>query len=195
MSVEVRSLTGADFETVLDQVADLRIAVFRDWPYLYDGDPGYERKYLSSYSGSADAIVVGAFDGPRLVGAATGTPMEDHAAEFGAAFDGSGFDVPGIFYCAESVLLPAYRGQGLGHAFFDAREAHALRLGRRYSAFCRVLRPADHRLRPDGYRPLDAFWQKRGYRPLPGVVAEYRWKDLGAAEETAKPMEFWLRAL
>ena len=35
--VEVRALTGAELEAHLDDVARLRIAVFRDWPYLYDG--------------------------------------------------------------------------------------------------------------------------------------------------------------
>lgn len=195
MTVDIRGLTGAALDPVLDDVARLRIEVFRDWPYLYDGDPEYERGYIATYRDSAEAIVVGAFDGARLVGAATGTPMEDHGAQFGAAFEGSGFDLADIFYCAESVLLPDYRGSGIGHAFFDAREAHARKLGRRYSAFCRVVRPDAHPLRTGRYRPLDGFWRKRGYRPLEGVTAEYVWKDIGEVVPTAKPMEFWLREL
>jgi hypothetical protein len=71
-------------------VARLRIAVFRAFPYLYDGDLDYERRYLEPYRSSPGAIVVGAFDGDRLVGAATGTPMEDHAEDFAAAFAGTG---------------------------------------------------------------------------------------------------------
>ncbi|MFT4149493.1 MAG: GNAT family N-acetyltransferase [Paracoccaceae bacterium] len=193
--MEVRALTGPALEAALDDVARLRIAVFRDWPYLYDGDPAYERDYLSAYRDSPGAIVVGAFDGPRLVGAATGTPMADHAAEFAAPFAGVEVPMADIFYCAESVLLPDYRGRGLGHAFFDAREDHARSLGATHSAFCSVLRPADHPMRPRHARTNDAFWRKRGYAPLPGVVAEFRWKDLGQAEETAKPLQFWMRQL
>lgn len=195
MSVEVVSLTGPALEAALDDVARLRIAVFRDWPYLYDGDLDYERRYIATYRESPNAVVVGAFDGARLVGASTGTPMEEHGDEFGAAFAGSGIALTEIFYCAESVLLPDYRGRGFGHAFFDAREAHARALGRRYSAFCRVLRPDDHPLRPAGYRPLDGFWRKRGYAPLEGAMAEYSWRDIGGSGETAKPMQFWIRAL
>lgn len=193
--IEVRPLTGAGLAAALPDVARLRIEVFRAWPYLYDGDLAYEERYLESYRASRSAIVVGAFDGDRLVGAATGTPMEDHAEDFARAFEGSGYALDKIFYCAESVLLPAWRGQGVGHAFFDAREAHARALGRRYVAFCAVIRPEDHPARPAGYRPLDGFWRARGYRPLAGVVAEFGWKDIDEAAETAKPLQFWIKEL
>ncbi|WP_289155654.1 GNAT family N-acetyltransferase [uncultured Salipiger sp.] len=190
--MRVETLTGAALDAALDEVAKLRIAVFRDWPYLYDGDLAYERRYLQSYRDSPGAVLVGAFDGDRLVGAATGTPMEDHADDFAAAFAGTGLDLGTIFYCAESVLLPEYRGRGVGHRFFDLREAHARALGRARSAFCGVVRPADHPLRPAGAAPLDPFWRKRGYAPLEGAVATFRWKDIDRTEETAHPLQFWI---
>ncbi|MGZ3215163.1 GNAT family N-acetyltransferase [Paracoccus sp. T5] len=194
MSVTTRVLTGDALAAALDDVARLRISVFRDFPYLYDGDADYERDYLRAYQ-SPGAVVVAALDGDRIVGAATGAPMSDHAADFAAAFADRPEPLDQIFYCAESVLLPQYRGQGIGHAFFDAREAHARDLGLRHSAFCSVIRPKDHPARPEGYRPLDEFWRKRGYQPLPGVIAQFAWKDLGEAEETDKRLQFWMREL
>ena len=193
--IQVERLTGQALADALDDVARLRIEVFRAWPYLYDGDAEYEAEYLQTYRESADAILVGAFDSDRLVGASTGTPMEDHAEDFGAAFAGQGIALEDIFYCAESVLLPEYRGHGLGHRFFDAREAHARALGRSYSAFCGVVRPDDHPLRPADYRPLDGFWRKRGYEKVEGAVAEFSWKDLDREEETVHPLQFWMRRL
>lgn len=195
MALDIRTLTGPALDAALDDVARLRIAVFRDWPYIYDGSLDYERRYLESYRTSEAAVVVGAFDGARLVGAATGTPLEDHSDDFAAAFATTGLKLQDVFYCAESVLLPEYRGQGAGHGFFDAREAHARALGRNFSAFCSVIRPADHPLRPASYRPLDPFWRARGYAPMPGVVARFRWADLGDAEQTEKQLQFWGRAL
>jgi GNAT superfamily N-acetyltransferase len=192
---ETRILRGAALDAALDDVALLRIAVFRDWPYLYDGDLAYERAYLEVYRRSADAVLVGAFDGPKLVGAATGTPLADHAEDFQAAAPHLAAPIERTYYCAESVLLPAYRGQGLGHAFFDAREAHARALEATHAIFASVIRPADHPARPADYRPLDAFWHKRGYAPVTGVTVSYAWRDLGAAEETAKPLQVWQRAL
>jgi len=193
--IAVERLTGAALEAALADVARLRIAVFRAYPYIYDGDAEYEERYLQVYRDSDAAILVGAYDGDTLVGAATGTPMEDHAADFGAALAGCGVPLERIFYCAESVLLPEYRGRGIGHRFFDLREDHARALGRTHAAFCGVVRPEDHPARPAGYRPLDPFWRKRGYAPVEGAIAHFRWKEVGEAEESDHALQFWMRAL
>lgn len=196
MTLRIETLTGEALDAALDDVARLRIAVFREWPYLYDGDLAYERAYLDVYRHSPGAMLVGAFnDDGVLVGAATGTPMTDHAKDFAAAFERTDLDLADIFYCAESVLLPEYRGLGAGHHFFDLREQHARNRGHRWCAFCAVSRPGDHSLRPAGYRPLDAFWRKRGYMPLKGVVAGLDWKDIDQPAETRKPLQFWIRQL
>ncbi|WP_134681233.1 GNAT family N-acetyltransferase [Paracoccus ravus] len=192
--ITTRVLTGAAVAPVIDDLAGLRIAVFRDWPYLYDGDLAHERDYLQAYL-APGAVVVAAYDGTRMVGAATGAPMEDHAEGFRQAFAGRPENLTDIFYCAESLLLPEYRGRGLGHVFFDGREAQGRALGRRYSAFCSVERSQDHPLRPADYRPLDGFWRKRGYAPLPGVIAHFDWKDVDAESETRKSLQFWMKSL
>jgi GNAT superfamily N-acetyltransferase len=193
--ISVRVLTGSALDAALEDVAALRIKVFRDWPYLYDGDLDYERGYLDSYRTSAGAVLVGAFDGRRLIGAATGTPMADHAEEFSAPFRDVPVPMARIFYGAESVLLPDYRGRGLGHRFFDLREDHARAGGFTHFAFCSVIRPEDHPLRPASPRSNDAFWRSRGYAPLSGVIAQFHWADLGEAAQSAKPLQFWMRAL
>ncbi|MDO5605068.1 MAG: GNAT family N-acetyltransferase [Paracoccus sp. (in: a-proteobacteria)] len=192
--IALRCLTGTDAAEAVDDLARLRITVFRDWPYLYDGSLEYERDYLRAYARDG-AVVVAAYDGPRMIGAATGALLEDHAGDFAAGFSGCCVPMNRVFYCAESVLLPEYRGRGLGHAFFDGREDHARALGRDYCAFCAVIRPDDHPRRPADYRPLDAFWRRRGYEQLPGIFANFRWKDIGEAAETPKKLQFWMRSL
>lgn len=193
--IHVEPLAGPALGERIDDLAALRIAVFRAFPYLYDGDLDYERDYLKAYADSADAIVIGAFDGDRLIGAATAAPMEDHAAEFAAPFQARGYDLSTILYFGESVLLPDYRGHGLGHAFFDGREAHARALGRDHTTFCAVVRPTSHPARPADYSPLDSFWRKRGYGLLDGITTSFSWKDVGEPAETEKPMQFWMKTL
>lgn len=195
MSLRLETLTGDNIARVIDGVAQLRIRVFRDWPYLYDGDLAYERSYLQSYQTTPRALVVAAWAGEQLVGASTALPLGDADPDFAKAFDGSGYRVSDIFYCAESVLLPEYRGQGAGHRFFDLREEHAKASDFAHSAFCSVIRPSDHPARPPAYRPLDPFWRDRGYHPLEDVIARFAWRDLGATDESDKALQFWIKPL
>lgn len=193
MTIAVRPLTGAEIEAALGDLAALRIAVFAAYPYLYDGDAAYEAEYLKEFVGAPDAVLVAAFDGQRIVGAATASPMWAQKAEFRAPFEQRGIETDRLFYFGESVLLPEYRGHGIGHAFFDHREAQARKCGATAATFAAVIRPADHPVRPQGYSPLDAFWTRRGYAPVPGFVTELAWKEHGEAEESPKPMQYWMR--
>lgn len=194
--LEVKSVTGADILPVLPDLSRLRMIVFRDWPYLYEGTLEYEQKYLEKFAQAKGAVVVCAYDGDHMVGASTGAPMVEHADEFGEPFKKAGYDISKIFYCGESVLLKSHRGHGLGHAFFDGREGQAKKLGGfEYSSFCRVVRPDDHPLKPADYAPLDPFWRKRGYEPVDGIVATYDWQDIDQPGETTHDMQFWMKKL
>jgi len=187
--------TGEGIRAVLPDVARLRIAVFREWPYLYDGDPDYEERYLAGYCACDSSIVVTALHEGRIVGAATGLRMDHADRSYSDAFALTELPPDQTFYLAESVLLPEFRGQGAGHAFFALRERHALALGLRWAVFCAVIRPGDHPSRPAGARSLEKFWQGRGYQPLLGVTARFSWKDLDEDSESPKPMQFWIRDL
>ncbi|MCT8974784.1 GNAT family N-acetyltransferase [Microbaculum marinisediminis] len=199
MGVEITTLSGDGvapiIAPIIDGLARLRISVFRDFPYLYAGDRAYEARYIGDFVAIPGAAVVAAMDGGRLVGAATCAPLAGEVAAFRRPFEDAGMDVSRFCYFGESVLDPAYRGQGIGHRFFDGREAHARALGLDHATFCAVIRPEDHPMRPAGYRPLDAFWTKRGYGKVDGLVGRFSWTDIGAEAETDKPMQFWTRAL
>lgn len=193
--VSTEILTGSRLEEGLDAVAGLRIEVFRSYPYLYDGSLDYERRYLTKLAQAPGAVIVVARDGDKIVGAATGLPLAAEHDEFKAPFLAQGFDIAGIFYCAESVLSANYRGRGLGHAFFDAREAQARRLGHTRSTFCAVVRTPDDPRRPADYRLLDGFWTKRQYRPVKGLVTTYSWTEIGNTAESEQTLQFWMRVL
>lgn len=190
----VRRLTGADLRRSMDDLAGLRIEVFQDFPYLYDGDAEYEKKYLDVYLRSARCAIIAAYDGDRIVGAASALPLADETDFVQAPFLAAGIDPGRVFYFGESVLLSAYRGRGLGNLFFDRREevARSYKVYDR-TCFCAVKRPENHPARPRDYRPLNAFWEKRGYRIRPELQSEFSWKDLGAAAESPKRMIYWMK--
>lgn len=191
--MEVRALTGEEIAARLGDLARLRIAVFADYPYLYDGDEAYEARYIKEFAAAPEAVLVAAFDGDAVVGAATASPMWAQKPEFRAPFEERGIDTNRLFYFGESVLLAKYRGQGIGHAFFDAREAAAKADGASAACFAAVIREADDPDRPGWYRPLDGFWRKRGYAPVPGLVSQLAWKQHGDDEERVNRLQYWMR--
>lgn len=192
MTVRVETLRGAEVQRHLAGLAKLRIEVFREWPYLYDGSLDYESDYLRAFANAPNAVIVGAFHGAALIGASTAAPLAEQSSFILAPFREHGLTFQDYFYFGESVLKRAYRNLGLGVQFFEAREAAARDIpGVKACTFCAVIRdPADPRT-PAGYTPLDAFWRRRGYSPWDGMMCEIGWTELGRAEETRQKMQFW----
>jgi len=194
--LRVRRLSGGDINAFLPELARLRIQVFRDYPYLYEGSVAYEEKYLKTYANVPESIMVLVWDGDRVVGASSGLPMEVETPDVMAPFVAHGYDPKRIFYYGESVLSPEYRGRGLGNRFFEEREAHARSLARfDIACFCAIERPADHPRRPADHAPLDAFWNRRGFVKHPELRTRFSWRELGEDGKPPKPMVFWLKRL
>lgn len=194
-TVEIRPVTGIAVDPWLDALAQLRIAVLRDYPYLYDGDLDYERRYLDRYAQSDRSVFVLALEYNRLVGAATALPLREAGEEFQTPFRQLGAELDSVFYFGESVLLKPYRGEGVGHRFFDLREQYAADFGFRHTAFCAVAREDEHPACPADYRPLNAFWRSRDYFPQNQLVAHFDWTDVGDSAPSRKAMQFWLHSL
>ena len=193
----VRRVGGAALGPWLEDVARLRIAVFRDWPYLYDGDLAYEREYLDAYAKSADSVFVLAFDGDRVVGAATGLPLADDSDRVPApvarrrAIGGRGVLLRRIGAAAR-VPGAGHRPSLLRRARGACAVAGSLRAAPRS---VRWIAPHDDPRRPAGHRGNEAFWSKRGYVRQPGLTVRLAWRELGEASPSEKPLTFWTRPL
>ncbi|WPP51317.1 GNAT family N-acetyltransferase [Catalinimonas niigatensis] len=193
--VRVRKFAGSEISQYIDDLAALRIEVFRSFPYLYDGNQEYEKKYLSTYTQARGSAVILALEHEEVVGASTCIPLSEETEDIRKAFFHTEYPIEEIMYFGESVLKADYRGRGIGVEFFRHREGHAHQHKKKYAAFCAVQRPDDHPLKPAGYKPLDAFWKKRGYTPLPRIKTEMRWKDIDQDQESTKSFMFWIKEL
>lgn len=193
--ITITIAAGPDILPFISDAARLRISVFREYPYLYEGTMEYEEKYLRTYSEAPGSLFVIARDGERVVGVSTGVPLAQETPEVQRPFREAGIPVEEVFYFGESVLQPEYRGRGIGVRFMEEREAHARRLpGIRRVAFCAVDRPPDHPMRPPHYVPLDGFWKRRGFTKT-ALKTEFTWKEIGEERESPKEMTFWWKEL
>ena len=196
MSMQLETVVGDALAKYIPDLARLRMTVFREYPYLYDGSEVYEAEYLRTYTASGEAIAVLARDGDAIVGASTGIPLAAETEAFVRPFEALGLNPATVFYCGESVLLPPWRGRGIYRAFFEAREAYARGLGgMAWMSFCGVVRPENHPLRPAHWEPLDAVWRRFGFAPQPKLQTSYAWKDIDQPDTTEHPMQFWLKSL
>lgn len=193
--LQIIRLKGKDILPYISDLATLRIKVFKEYPYLYEGDVHYEQNYLQTYVTCPESIMVLVLDQKQVVGASTAIPLEFETEECQAPFIAHGMNIKDIFYFGESVLLPAYRGQNIYRRFFQKREEAAREYGSRIAAFCAVERAEDDPRQPEGYVPLDQVWQYFGYQKHPELRAYYQWREIGEKEMSAKPLVFWLKKL
>lgn len=195
MSLRVDVISGSEVVPFIPELARLRIEVFREWPYLYEGSLEYEQNYLAKFADMPRSTLVLARNAERVIGASTAMPLQKAETEFQEPFIQIGANLGQWYYFGESVLEKPYRGQGLGVEFFRQREARAKELGYRFATFCAVDRPPTHPLKPADYGPLDVFWNRRGFSKRPDLLALFSWQDIDQQVQTLKPMVFWVKTL
>lgn len=193
-SITIEKYAGSEARKIAEDLAHLRLKVFWDFPYLYEGTVEYEKTYLETYFKAKHSFILIVKDGDKIVGATTGIWAREEEESFKKPLQAYGLNTDEVFYFGESVLLPEYRGLGLGKVFMQEREDYARSIpGIKILAFCSVERPSNHLLRPQGYKPLDEFWKSRGFSPAAGLFTEYSWKDRDEKEETVKKLNYWLK--
>lgn len=196
MKIRLESFTGPTAHPYISDLARLRIEVFREFPYLYEGDMDYEETYLQKFFAAPHSVIVIAFDDEQVVGASTGMPLQYETENIQHPWQQRGYDLSTIFYYGESVLQKEYRGKRIGVRFFEEREKWARELGPfKRLTFCAVIRPETHPLRPAQYVPLHEFWNRRGFVKAEGMHCTMDWKDLDASGETSKSLQFWQKLL
>jgi GNAT superfamily N-acetyltransferase len=189
-------LHGAELRSWLPALARLRMEVFREYPYLYDGDADYERSYLETYARSSRSLLVAVLIEDDLVGASTAVPLADETEALQAPYRRAGYNPDQLFYFGESVVRGAYRGRGWGSRFFYERLRHAQGFGTYSTAtFCSVVRAPEDPRRPAGYRGPEELWRRQGFSPVDGLRVEMSWREIGTRGETAHALQAWIRSI
>ncbi len=189
-------MKGSEARQYVQQIADLRISVFREFPYLYEGSIEYEKDYLETYFKSSQSVVVLCLDDKEIVGASTAIVLSEESPSIQKPFLDQGLAINEYIYFGESVLARDYRGQGVGKEFFNYRlefaRTHSMA---RWAVFCAVLRSETDPMRPTNYSPLNSFWHKQGFEEWTGMKCSLSWKRVGEMSETSHELQFWRKSL
>jgi GNAT superfamily N-acetyltransferase len=195
MAITEQMLTGSAVKDCLNEIASLRIEIFREFPYLYDGLREDELDYLKLYADAPEAFIVIVSDAEKVVGAATGIPLCHENRELIDPFVGTAYPVDEIFYVGELLFYPAYRNRGLGLRLVAQILQQISFLGTyRYLTCATVVRPDDHPLRPADYISIDRFLAHTGFNPLPGITTSFTWLETDGVKRS-HPMNFWIKEL
>ncbi|MDA8226695.1 MAG: GNAT family N-acetyltransferase [Desulfitobacterium hafniense] len=195
MEISERLLTGASITDVLDDLTTLRLGIFSEYPYLYQGKREDELKYLATYAEVPDACTILAYDGLTVIGAATGMPLIHEDAQMLDAFAGTTFPLNQVYYVGELLFRPAYRNCGLGQKLLDRLESHIQSLGSYRKLTCATVeRPDDHSLCPSDYIPITRFLARTGFARLSGVTTSFMWREIDGVKRD-HPMQFWIKDL
>ncbi len=193
--IEIRKFYSSEIAKYLDEIGNMRIQVFKEWPYLYKGSLEYERKYLKTYSENQQSLCLLVFDRANLVGISTATALENEDDAVKHPLKNLGYSVSEICYFGETCILPEYRGRGLYKSIFFEREQFAKEIQKSFACFCAVIRDLNHPLKPKTYLDLAPIWQSYGYKNLQGAVMNFKWQDIDENQESQKSLSIWIKQL
>lgn len=193
MITPLQIIYGTQIEKHIEPLGCFRIEIFSQFPYLYDGEMEYERKYLARYAASPQSFLIFCEDELGLVAACTGTPLQNADEEFRVAFCDE--DIEQTYYIGELMVRRGFRGMGIGPKLLTAAIKEIGAMGFKKVSLCAVDRPQDHPMRPSDYVSPDGLWEKFGFEKLRDKKVYYHWRDLGEAAESEKPMSIWVLTL
>ncbi len=190
--VQVILCQNAAIEPYIDDIARLRIEIFREYPYLYEGDYPTEANYLRKFVDVRDTMAVLLEDDGAIAGALTGLPLRCEDPQTILA-PWAGEDIERHYYFSDALLLPAYRGHGYSTLLIDAAY-RALREMGRYDTITLASIERTGVEPPGGYRSVTELWQKLGFTAT-DKVCMIPWLDTGDDTASEKPLRFWMRGM
>lgn len=193
-SVQLQVLKGSEIQPYIDTLAELRLLIFREYPYLYEGNIQEERNYLKMYYQSKNSFVILVLDKGKPVGTATGVPFNKTPQDFRETFAKNGIPIEGIFYSGELILLKEYRNKGIGSRLYEELEK-LVRGKYEKIAICEVTKAKKDPKRPKDYVPSDRFWSKKGFIRHRQLAMYTSWKKIGGRKKIRHTLVFSLKSI
>lgn len=190
-------IEGQDLSPFLEKIAALRVSVFHEYPYLYEGTIEFEiNKVLPMYLRSVNSIFVIALKEDQVVGAATGIPLTDMEAMYQQPFKENNISMKGIFCLGDLMVVKKMRGKGIGSKMYKIFEEHVRKKNvYKKIALYEIQRDKKDPKQQKNYHSLDNFWKSYGFVKHPEIHFQIPWKEVGDDKEKVHHLIFWLKDL
>jgi GNAT superfamily N-acetyltransferase len=200
MMLDISVYFGSEITPFLEDVAKLRIQLFREFPYLYEGTSSIEEEYLRGFSSDPKSMLVVARSGKELASVSTAWPFTADANILKLAkqrFGEVGIRVEDVYYYGEILVKEKFRGRGITRKSYELHEAAAKDYGYSIASIATVVRSVDDPRRPLNYIDTDALWGKLGFSKT-NIIVKHPWPTIqvdGTSTDELNPMVFWTKQL
>lgn len=192
--MQIEILVGKEVTKHIDDFAALRLSFFREYPYFYEADEPYEKRYLSNYASSKHSLFAVAKQDGKIVGVLTGGPLNEALPEIQQPFLDKKKPLESIFYLGELVLEKGHeRVQSQMYELFEQQ----IRKEGRYQqiALYEVTRPKREHEAPQDYVSTEEFWKKMGFAQHPEIALHIEWKEIHSAHKIPHTLIAWIKEL
>lgn len=194
--MEIKIIKKENHKKYIDAIAHLRITIFKEFPYLYEGDLKYEQDYLKKFIDTPDSLICIAFEDEKPIGALTALPLKNEEPSIRQAFEKQGLSIEKTYYFSEILILPEYRLLGLGYMMYRLSENLVLQKNKyKQLSFAAIEREENHPKKPENYASPYSFFKRIGYTQNRELVCHIAWKEIGETEATPKALIFWTKEI
>lgn len=193
-AVQVKTFEGPAITQHLDEIARLNNQIYREYPYLYNGEDAEYSSYLKSYAQTENSLVCIAYDHGKAVGLAAAMPLAKSRDFYSTPFSENGYNVQQIFYLGEFGLAPQFQGHGITDAMYQKIQDFAKAKGYETVSLWELNNPSPTQ-KPAGYIPREDFWKKLGFIQHPELNFTISWTNINETEESPHKAIYWLKKL
>jgi hypothetical protein len=194
--LKIKVLTGPEARCHFEQITEMRLRNFKEYPYLYKGNKEYEWEYLNnSYFSSPSAQILLVLEEDKIVGFANTITLTEEVEHFKKPFIENCLNTDDYLYIGEVFLDPEYRCRSL---FYNIARWIAQRAvdGKYKNMLCySVLREDTDPRRPGVFRPVEDLWKKLGFSLEPALTVKYSWPQVDTDQEEENTLAAWVRKI
>lgn len=194
--LKIRTLTGPEARSQFDQIAEMRLRNFKEFPYLYKGNKEYEWEYLNnSYFCSPSAQILLVEDDQKIVGFSNTICLTEEIDHFKKPFIEQHLNTDDYFYIGEVILDPLYRGKSLFYNISRWIAERAVQGNYKYMLCYSVMRDDLDPRRPYAFQPVEKIWQKLGFVKDSRLTVSCTWPQIDTNKEEENKLAAWVRKI